>query len=299
MNRKMLFAMLLTAALVSSLILVGLVSSSNGGPKITVSPMWGTGDSKIDIKGIHWVPGQPVVLYWDEQDMLHAIANATVDKSGEFKVHDLTVEGSYIGPHTVIAVQGLSMATATYTMKATTTPDDRILSSLQTNFTTILDNVTAIEGKLDNATSGLPGIQTNLTKIDTDANNHPGFYSNQGSWYNRNMGYGQYPVIEAGHDFNSSEFTITIYALSNVSAVDIMIYTEISVPSVAYLLDVAPINQPLFMGDFEGSISYTCAAQWVLVTINPVNPSEGANVSVQWSITAETPPGVGITWVPF
>jgi hypothetical protein len=133
MNLKKRYGLLFVLLLVP-LVLAGVVQSV-GPPEIHVS----AGSGSVNVYGSGWVAYADVTIYYDVEDADHMVGVVTTKYGGNFQVMIPTNYIPNVGVHTIIAVQGVDKATATYNLDISAPPDDRLLNPIL-NIKEVLSN---------------------------------------------------------------------------------------------------------------------------------------------------------------
>jgi hypothetical protein len=139
---------LLLILLISVPLLAGLAHSAST-PTIYVN----VSDDGIIVDGYGWTHNLQVFICYDTPDASHMVATAPVDNTGYFHVTFPKPTTSFVGTHTIFAIQGLRQATAMYNVQTTLPPDDRLLNPLNIINNYLQSNVgsklTSMDSKLD------------------------------------------------------------------------------------------------------------------------------------------------------
>lgn len=134
--------------------------ASTWSQSILVTPTSGTCDTNITIKGSGWIAYAPIGIFWDTEDQNHMICETKANSNGYFSVTLPSMKGATLGQHTIIVNHldaSPKRATSTFTVYATSVPDDRPLQDIE-------QRLDAIESKLDDIPSGTDQ-SSNATQI--------------------------------------------------------------------------------------------------------------------------------------
>ena len=184
--KKLIIAIVLVAVVVGGTF--GGLAAANGGPTLKAIGFSSPGD--ITVVGTAWVPGLPVDLFMDVQDVNHHVGVATPDAKGGFTLK-FGLLGTVIGNHVVIGVQGFGPpVNAPFTLKGSSPVDDRTYQE-----------VANIEAKLDDPNHGLVEIKAEVAAIEDAVNTRvPAAYTDadgrrktsSGTW---TYDFGPYPEV--------------------------------------------------------------------------------------------------------
>ena len=158
--KKLILAMVLIGVLVGS-ILGGLALAAPGAT-LSVDPGIGDVGTQVKVTGKDWTSGVLVNIYWDVEDDVHLLATKMSSDKGRFNML-FNIGATSLGVHDIIAVQGTTRVSDTFTLEITQPVDERTWGVLDD----LSSEIAAIEGKLDNPTFGLAEIKAEVANIES------------------------------------------------------------------------------------------------------------------------------------
>jgi len=139
------------------------IARSTAAASLTLAPMSGG----VYASGSGWTPNGVVTFYFDSQNAAHMVTTVKASSAGSFNFVAIPIGSNVaLAPHTIIAVQGANMATATYTPSSVSPPDDRLLNP-----------ILAIQNSLSTVNTKLDDIKTTLASGGD-------FYEFVNQWFN-------------------------------------------------------------------------------------------------------------------
>jgi hypothetical protein len=268
------------------------IARSTAAASLTLAPMSGG----VYASGNGWTPNGVVTFYFDSQNAAHMVTTVKASSAGSFNFVAIPIGSNVaLAPHTIIAVQGANMATATYTPSSVSPPDDRLLNPILA----IQNSLGAVEGKID-------AIED---KLDSGGS----FYTFVGSWFTTTntkidaISKAEQLLFQESRSISSSglnDYVTSIYTADASSKPAACVYTITYYVNYANALDYIHVyvdhnnQRPQFPGYIIGhdgagvfQQTGTFAASSMEIWIDTVNPGG----LVWWSVTVEGAPGTVVT----